>query len=324
MDTVVSDSLNLSVRPRTFSELENECNYRFEKARDELGGFWHFCTPGFLNEMVNVTDEDYDFSFSNVAFSAAEAGITVITDSIMGNHIHGLLGCSREKCLEFQEGYIYRTSKHLKSIGRNVNLRNFKCDNPIEITDLKMIRNEIVYIHRNRYVVDPRYTPFSDPWSGGSLYFNPFAKSLEGIPFDKISFKEKRRLTFRTDPHFPGLVVKNGMVLPSSYIKYELGESLFRSAHQYFNLLSKNIEAFSEEAKRLGDQIVLTSEELYSAAMMLSMRDYHIDKLSLLPPNAKVEIAKRLHFDFNASNARIQSILHLPPEILSSLFPKAI
>lgn len=324
MDTVVSDPLNSSVRPRTFSELENECNYRFEKARDEFGGFWHFYTPGFLNEMVNVTDEDYDFSFSNFAFSAAEAGVTVVTDSVMGNHIHGLFGCSRKKCFEFQEGYIYRTSKYLKSIGRNVNLRNFKCDDPIEITDLKMIRNEIVYIHRNRYVVDSRYTPFSDPWSGGSIYFNPLATSLEGVLFEKTSFKEKRRLTFRSDPNFPGLVVKNGMVLPSSYINYKLGESFFRSAHHYFNHLYKNIEAFSEEAKRLGDQIVLTSEELYGAAMMLSMRDYHIDQLSLLPPNAKVEIAKKLHFDFNASNARIQSILRLPPGTLSSLFPIAI
>lgn len=36
---------------------------------------------------------------------------------------------------------------------------------------------------------------------------------------------------------------------------------MFRDAHQYFNLLSKNYEAYSEEARRLGDIVVLTDEE---------------------------------------------------------------
>lgn len=314
---------NRDNRSRSFNDQETECNYYFEKARESLGGFWHFCTPGHLSEIINITNEDYKFSVSNMAISAAEVGITTVTDCVMENHIHGLFGCSKEKCLEFREVYVYRANKYLRSVGRNVNFDNFKCDKPTPIDNLKTMRNEIAYINRNGYVVNNIYTPYSYPWSGGNLYFNPFAKVLEGVPFEEIGYREKRRLTYRTESHFSWLKVRNGMVLQSSYINYKLGESMFVSAHQYIDWMTKKIEAYSDNAKRLGDQIVLTSEELYKAAEMLSNRDYNVKKPSQLPPQAKIEIAKKLHYDYNASIPRLQSILALPIGTLNELFPTA-
>lgn len=309
-------------RSRSFNDQETECNYYFENARESLGGFWHFYTPGFQSEIINITNEDYKFSVSNMAISAAEAGITIVTDSVMENHIHGLFGCSKEKCFEFREAYVYRAKKYLRSIGRNVNFDNFKCNEPTSIDNLRTMRNEIAYINRNGYVVNNIYTPYSYPWSGGNLYFNPFAKALEGVPFEEIGYREKRRLTFRTESHFMGLKVRNGMVLHSSYINYKIGESMFANAHQYIDWMTKKVEAYRENAIRLGDQIVLTSDELYNAAEMLSNRDYNVKKPSQLPPQAKIEIAKKLHYDYNASIPRLQSILVLPIGILNELFPK--
>lgn len=42
------------------------------------------------------------------------------------------------------------------------------------VCDLRTLRNTIVYVNRNGYVVNPAYTPFSYPWGTGRYYFNDF------------------------------------------------------------------------------------------------------------------------------------------------------
>lgn len=138
---------------------------------------------------------------------------------------------------------------------------------PIPITSLQMLRNEIVYVHRNGYVVNSAFTPFSYPW-----------RIVEG-------------------------------------------ERMFRDAHQYFNLLSKNYEAYSEEARRLGDIVVLTDEEMYPAVRMECRRRFGARKYSELDLKDKVSLAKVMHEDYSASNSQIQRILNIDIHTVNSLFP---
>lgn len=309
-------------KARSFSEKESTCKYLFNEAKRTLGPFWHVCTPGNLTEILNVTDEDFKFAVSNMAFSAYESGLTVVTDQQMENHLHGLLAGAKEKIDVFLECYRFRLQKHLQAQGRTVDLRNFKCDNPILIEDLEMIRTEIAYINRNGYVGNPRFVPFSYPWGGGSLYFNPYAQREVGIPFNDIPYKEKRKMTFRRVETLPdGYKVKDGMILPASYVKYELGQSMFRDSHHYFSMLAKNVEAYCAEAKRLGDNDVLSREEMYPAVKTACVQRYNIDQPSMLAPEAKLEMARTMHYDFHATNAQIRSILSLDEDYVNSLFP---
>ena len=308
---------NLSI-----SEKETECEFRIRNACSTYGGLWHYSTPGHLNEAVNITPEDYYFSVNNLAISAAEAGVTVVTDSHMANHLHGLLACRREQCFAMQEGYLYRLGKRLQAQGRSVNLGDFRCDNPIPITDLAMARNELVYINRNRYVVDPRVTPFSDPWSGASVYFNLRPDENGSIAASELTFRAKRELCMRSKPVLPHIYrIRDGRILPSSYLNYRLGESFFRDAHHYFSLLTKNVEAYSEIARRLGDRVVLTDEELYRTVNQFASKNHNVKQASLLPIRIKIELAKQMHFDYNATNSQIQRLLKLDLNIVKELFP---
>lgn len=273
-------------------------------------------------EMFNISEDDFRFAVSNTAISAFEAGISVITDVQMENHIHVLAGGPREHCFDFIDAYAYRLSKHCSQTGRVVSLKEFRCDDPIEITDLEMMRNEIAYINRNGFVSNPDYLPTSYPWGSGYLYFNPVGMREEGVRFNDIKFKDKRQLTFRKVAEMPdGYQVKDGMILPASYAEIALGESMFRDAHHYLNAITRNFEAFSEEAKRLKDTVILGREEMYHAVRMISNREYNTAQPSLLPIESKIEIARRMHYDYNASNAQIRSILRLPEDIVDSLFP---
>ena len=306
----------------SFYSKESLCEFNYQKAVREYGPFWHYCTPGQFNEAVNITEEDYRFSVNNLAISAAEAGACVVTDAHMGNHLHALMGGGREQCFRFEEVYLYRLRKRLEAQGRRVDLRKFCCSDPIAVTDLNMMRNEIVYINRNGFVVDPRYTPFSYPWSGGVVYFNKPGPIEGASPFNTLTYREKRRISLRSEPVVPdGYLYKDGLILPSSYLKYRLGESLFRDAHHYFSLLSKNVESFSLIAKRLGDSIVVTDEEMFNLLASIAKRDYNLNQASLLPPQEKVKLAKMMRRDYNASDSQIQRLLKLDLTVVRELFP---
>jgi len=306
----------------SFTDKESICNLEFTKALDLYGSLWHYCTPGNLNASINLTMEDYQFSVNNYALSAAESGVAIITDAHMANHTHGLLGGSLEKVSQFENCYLYRENKYLKSIDRDVDLSQFRCDNPIPITDLNMMRNEIVYINRNGYVADSKYTPYSYPWSGGYIYFNHAAQIPRGESFLSINYREKRAVSYRSIISVPQKYrFEKGLILQSSYLEYQLGQAMFRDAHHYFSMLTKNAEAYSESAKRLGDTIILTDEELFNVVCMITKRDHNMVKPQMLPPEAKIATAKILKANYNATNSQIQRILKLPIETVNELFP---
>ncbi len=307
----------------SFYSKESLCEFNYHNAVREYGPFWHYCTPGQLNESVNITEDDFRFSINNLALSAAEAGVHIVTDAHMSNHLHVLVGCKREQCFIMEEAYLYRAGKHLDAQGRRVSLDRFRCPDPIAVTDLNMMRNEIVYINRNGFVVDPRHTPFSYPWSGGRVYFNK-QDSIEGaVPFNALTYRAKRRISLRSEPVVPdGYLYKDGLILPCSYLKYRLGESLFRDAHHYFSLLSKNVESFSLIAKRLGDQVVVTDEEMFNLLGSIARKDFNLSQASLLPPQEKIKLAKMMRYDYNASDSQIQRLLKLDLNVVRELFPR--
>ena len=310
---------------RTFGDKERQCERHFYEIHNKYGQLWHISTPGNLTEILFVEDEDFKFAVSNSAISAAESGLAIFTDQIMGNHIHTLGGGTKSQCISYLEYYTYRLKKYNTDKGRFLNLKNFRCDDPIEITSLDMMRNEISYINRNGYLVNPSYTPFSYPWGSGSAYFNLSLHTDPGIPYDSVPFRTKRHLCRRRLIDLPeSYRYGRGMILPESYSLYHDGEKIFRDAHQYFYLLTRNFEAYSEEAKRLGDAIVLTDEEIYPVARMLSWRDYKVKQPSLLPSDAKIVVAKVLHTDYHATANQIRRVLGLPQAIVQQLFPSAV
>lgn len=295
-----------------FIDREAKCAEAFSQILKQSGPLWHIFTPGEFTYSINVTEEDYKFSVSNIAISAVESGIDVITDQVMSNHIHMVAAC-QESCIpSFFESYRYRQTKYLKRKGLYYNLNSFDCKDPISIDSLQMLRREIIYGNRNGFLVNPSETPFSYRWGGGSLYFNYFAQNVTGELAKNLPYRLKRELSCRSSFIFPdNYVYKDGMILPSSYVDYKKGESVFRNAHHYFSMISKDYEVFSEEARRFGDKIVVTDEEMYSVVRLMTKRNFPDTPPTLLPPSAKVEIARRLHLEYRASSQQIRRLLKL-------------
>ena len=299
-----------------FARREDECEYLFHTR----GPFWHLCTPGTAQEILFSKPEDYRFGVTSAAL-ALDDTVAVYAIAVMSNHLHDVLSGRRDDCL----GYFWRRRKRIhnylrRALGRHVDLKEFEPE-LIPIDSLSALRKEIVYVNRNGYVSHPSFTPFSYPWSSGMFYFNPAAKQL-ARPYGLLPYDSKRRVTRSRIQELPDeYAVKDDMIHIPSFVRIGEGEEFFRDAHQYFSMLSRNAEAYSEVAKRLGDKIFLTDDELYSAVCSIGSREYGQSRPSAIAPKDKISLALKMKQQYNASNGQIRRMLGLDDRVVRELFP---
>lgn len=301
---------------RSFVAMENQdMEYMFHKQ----GPFWHLCTPGTNQEILFRDDDDYRFGITSAAI-CLEDSVRIYALAIMSNHLHDILAGKACDCLAYFERRKKVLKKYLDSEGKTVDMREFN-GKLIPIENLDALRTEIVYVNRNGYVASPKYTPFSYPWSTGMYYFNP--ASWEGaFDYSEMPYKEKRILTHSRIMDLPPTYkVKDGTIHIPSFVRVKEGEGWFRDAHQYFNLLSRNREAYGEVAKRLGDEVFLTDNELFDAVCAHCRSRFGQPRPSALSPNDKVSVAVLMKREYNASNGQIRRMLRLDDHVVRELFP---
>ena len=97
--------------------------------------------------------------------------------------------------------------------------------------------------------------------------------------------------------------------------------SLFRDAHHYFYMVSKNVEAYGELAVELNDGEYLTDTELVSQVMRFLKSDYDVNSLRDLSKTQKYDFARRLRLEFRSSNEQIRRVLNLTSAEVNAIFP---
>ena len=110
------------------------------------------------------------------------------------------------------------------------------------------------------------------------------------------------------------------MILPQSFCDVRRGESFFRDAHHYFYAVSKNYEAYSEIARRLGDEVFLNDDEMFATLTLLCRKNYNESRATMLPIRDKLELARQMRRDYNASEGQIQRMLRLDRSTVAELF----
>ena len=283
------------------------------------GRWWHLYTPGNLTSLLFANDNDYRFAMNLMARCLAEfPTLSVITFEIMSNHIHIVLSGDEHIINEFFATYRKRLKRYLstKAQGRLSNQFQMSLK---PINELKALRETIVYVNRNGYVVDPSHTPFSYPWGTGRYYFNDvqIAKKLSDVSDIGI-----RRMFRSRNPHLPGdYRVIDGYVSPLEYCAVKLGMAMFRNAHQYFYMISKNIEAYEKLAAELDDGEYLTDSELFTQVVKILKTGYAANSLRDLTTAQKQDLARKLRSDYRSSNGQIRRILGLSQYEIDSMFP---
>lgn len=303
----------------SFWDKERDCEYLFNTS----GPFWHVYTDGHSSDMIFSCKEDMVMAMNIMGVcSTYFQDVGIYTFVLMNNHVHNIMSGRRERCGEFFEMFKGRLAKCFARNGKVVNLKDFNCQ-MIEITSMQSLRNEIAYVNRNGFVAISSCTPFSYPWGAGACFFNPFLERLPSVRFGDLTIREKRRISHNSNLDFaPGsLMVLDGVILPSSFCRIKEAEALFRNAHHYFQHMSRRFEAYSEIAYRLHEKVFITDEEMYSAVCAICQKSYNVKHPGHLPADKKVDLARRMKHDYNASNRQIRNILKLDKAIVGELFP---
>ena len=299
----------------SYIESERMCEATFLSG----GRWWHLYTPGNLTSLVFANDDDYRFAMNLMARCLAEfPTLAVIAFEIMSNHIHIVLSGDERIINEFFATYRKRLKRYLSTKAQSRFSNQFQMSLK-PVNDLKALRDTIVYVNRNGYVVDPSHTPFSYPWGTGRYYFNDvqFAKKLSDVSDIGI-----RRMFRSRNPHLPeNYRIIDGYVSPLEYCAVKLGMAMFRNAHQYFYMISKNIEAYENLAAELDDGEFLTDSELFTQVVKIVNSNYNVSNIRDLTPAQKHDLARKLRCDYRSSNGQIRRILGLSQYEVDSLFP---
>ncbi len=304
-----------------YVRMEGECEAFFMNE----GPFRHLCTPGDGQELIFKSDDDFRFGITSMAMALVEArdagwNMKLYAFALMSNHVHVMAAGTDEACMEFFGIWKNRLKRYFAG---KVDLGQFECK-LIAVENLNSLRNEIAYIHRNGFVNNLRETPFSYKWSTGMYYFNSAARLLPRVKVSDLSYRGRQRLfKSRVSYEFDNLEVIDGCISPLSFCDIVEGERLFRDAHKYFYAISRKGEAYGAIAKTFGDRVFLNDEEMYGAVCRKAKELYKVDSLKTLSPASRIEMAKIMHGEYNASNGQIQRMLKLEKSVVSEMFPKA-
>ena len=294
---------------KSFVERESFCETTFASC----GPYWHAYTNGKTTSLIFMRSEDFTFAMNVIAQAAAAfPNVKVIAFEVMGNHLHFVLSGNEADIQAFWRFIRKRLSRNFGPL-RDIPLQLKQIDS------LQSMRNHIVYVHRNGYVVDPDHTPFSYPWGSGRYYFQdiPCFISCAHIKTDA------RRVMFRgRAPQLPDdWMIMDAYVCPSSFCAIKFGMAMFRDAHHYFSLISKNVEAYSGIAVELDDTEFLTDSELFIQVSKILPNAYDTDRISSLTKAQRLDLAKKLHYDYRSSNGQISRLLGLTVYEVDSMFP---
>ena len=223
---------------------------------------WHLCTDGESQCLIFRNKEDFKEGMNLVGLSFAKhiSKISSLTFSLMNNHMHFILQGEKEDIETFFNYLLGKLRRMLLRQNRGSDLPKPRYS-LMQITTDSHLRNAIAYANRNGYVTNPNVTPFSHEWGAARYFFNGTQANEEKKFLNQMYKREKMDFFHTHDIDFPdSYYLVDGYISPLCYCKIEECEMLFRNAHQYCWLITRNVESFKEIADQVGDKIFYTDE----------------------------------------------------------------
>jgi len=213
-----------------------------------------------------------------------------------------------------------KLKKNFENRGQFICFKNF-VPKLFKIDSLENMRNVIAYVNRNGSVINPDVTPYSYSWGANVFYFQPQVCVYEKLFCKPVRVSELRRLLHsKVGDKIDGLMKNSEFISPLSFCDIDSGEAIFRNARQYFYYISRNVEAYQSVATIIGEDYFMTDDDIYLVIRSLSNKLFDVNDPKLLPLEQKMQIAKRLHYDYHSGNNQIQRMLKIDIGLLNSMF----
>lgn len=299
---------------KSFAQEEMQCESLFRLS----GPLWHLYTPE-NHSVILANIEDFKAAVTLLAICAvAFPSVKVLTFQWMNNHLHIVLSGPEDDIAGLFKMLKRYLGNYLKYQERKGLLDSWDfCKR--RINDLYDVRNAIAYVNRNGFLVHRNYSPFSYPWGANRCFFNPDCSARYSESKTVLRSQRIREFFHTRDlDGFSGLRMLDGYVCPFSFCDIVSAEGMFRNASQYFYSVSRNVESMKAIAKEIGESLYYNDDELFSIVCNISREKYSVSRPAFLPAAAKVQVAREMHFDYNAGNKQIARILKVDESLIDS------
>lgn len=290
---------------------------RFREAKH----FLHLHTTPIEDDVIFTDEKDFILVNNMIAISALRTGCKILAFAIMSNHLHFILEGANAECMAFFEDLYAQLYRLFRRYGKGDLVKRMR-PGLTPITTLKQLRDEIVYVIRNPFVVRHDVNPFAYRWCSGFLYFNPMldkggvsAATLKGRALREFT---RSRLLDKIDSR---ILVKEGVANPASFVDYERAMEFFDNSRQFVMWVLKNVEGQVETALKYGEIPNLNDEEMTSITFKICKSVFLVSSPKELPLDKKKQLALKLKNEYYASNSQIARCANLQVSVVDTMFP---
>ena len=283
--------------------------------------FWLATTDHLTDRIWFRDDEDFKMGMNLVAILAVALQVDVLSFILMSNHVHFVLCCPHGKVKQFMNEYLRRYSQYMNTkYGTKELLRKVHVDiRPISGND-ESLEWAIAYVHMNPVAAGICLSATGYPWGSGDTFFK--ARREKGRRLGTLSERARRRL-LHSKEELPSdlLVGEDGYILPESYVKIDLVESVFRTPMRMNYFLHHSSKAkrrldAKDNAPNFRDQVILP------AIGDLCQSLFQKSSLEALTQDELAELLKQLRYRFSSHANQLARVTGIPYQKVVDLLDK--
>lgn len=272
---------------------------------------WLITTDHLEDGLWFREEDDFKVGMNYIAVLAASLDIAILAFSLMSNHVHFVVLGTEADANEFINEFKRRYSKYYE---RKYGIPKFLKGNHVDIQPIPFEEESperaIAYVQMNSVAAGICLHPTQYPWSTGGLFFQ--AATPKGIRVDSLSERTRYRL-LNSKASIPGhwLIGEGGYILPSSYVRTDYVEKLFRKPHrmEYFlrNSSKAKLVLNADERTRPSFKDQLVHAALPDLCRSLFGKHSFID----LSSEQKKEVLRQLRYRFSSNIHQLSRIAGL-------------
>ena len=281
--------------------------------------FWLATTDHLSDRIWFRDDEDFKMGMNLVAILAIVLHVDVLSFILMSNHVHFVFYCSREQAERFMYELKRRYSQYMqKKYGVKEFLRKVHVDiRPISGMDESM-EWAVAYVQMNSVAAGICLHPTGYRWGTGNSFFR--GTPVKGRQLGTLSERARRRLLHSKEELPPDLLVgEDGYILPESFVKVDMVETMFRTPKRmdYFlrnsSKAKQRLDAGEKAIPAFRDQIILSAIPDLCASL------FHKSSVKELTEDEQAELVKQLRYRFSANANQLGRVTGLSYEIVTDL-----
>lgn len=279
--------------------------------------FW-LVTTGHLSDRIWFRDEeDFKAAMNIIALLSCMPEVQIISFILMSNHVHFILGCSKDDAGVFITRFKKMYSQYYsKKYGICALLYRNRIDiKPLSVEDESLERG-IAYVLMNSVAANICINSTSYPWGTGNTFFRVGTSHATRI--GTLSGRARERIMHSKRPVPDDYVLDpGGFIDPVSYVPFKFVESVFRTPRR-MNWFLQN----SSKARRLREAPAFNDQFIASAVQNLLVSLFRQTDLSRLSKDQCAELFRQIRFRFSSDPGQIARVCKIPYGTVCALLEK--